>query len=146
LPPGASGSRITITSSRVPFGIPDQRSGNGLSAPSHVYARGIGAPAANAALETWIWDSDGGDPELVDCDDDEEEAELVDCDDDEEDAAIVDWEDPVPVDCEDDDDAPPPHAATTSTHAPPASSAGAGFMPAAGLACAPRRPRPTGAC
>src|SRR5438270_13886009 len=50
LPPGASGSRITSTSSRVPFGTPDQRSGIGRSLPSQVYCFGIAPFGLNAEV------------------------------------------------------------------------------------------------
>src|SRR6516225_5756558 len=52
-PPGASGSRITSTSSWVPVGTPDHCSGSDTSSPSHVYRDGIDPPSLNAGLETW---------------------------------------------------------------------------------------------
>src|SRR5690242_1356684 len=46
VPPGASGSWTTSTSSRAAAGAPDQRSGGEVPAPSHVKRRGIVAPSA----------------------------------------------------------------------------------------------------
>src|ERR671931_1329048 len=54
VPPGASGSSTTSTSSRAPPGTPDQASGGESPLPSQVYCRGIAAPSANAELVSSI--------------------------------------------------------------------------------------------
>src|SRR6478752_1811465 len=52
--PGASMSRISSTSSRVPSGAPDHCSGGEIPRPEQVYTRGIACPEPNAGLRTAI--------------------------------------------------------------------------------------------
>src|ERR1700759_1583724 len=53
-PPGASMSRISSTSSRVPSGAPDHCRGGETPRPEPVYTRGITCPEPNAELRTAI--------------------------------------------------------------------------------------------
>jgi hypothetical protein len=57
-PPGASGSRITTTTSTAEAGSLVARSGGGRSGPSQVYARGINPPEANALVTSIRDDAD----------------------------------------------------------------------------------------